>query len=384
MKNTQLIFLLVIAGFLPLNPAFAQSIEHGDPPNNTDIPKFFKSKLTDVDDEVRNVKNGSVRVMAISPGGLPVYGVFYGKKDDFHSQANYNSAVAALNAAYYARKDSTTKPVVFFLGPVHGQEVEGIVGLVNLIHIIETGRDYRGREWLALKEKIDQCRVIIVPVANPDGRRRCPYDSFLGLPTEIMTKYGQGTRKDGSLWGWPGAKARHPMKGDVGILGAYFNDNGINIMHDEFFNPMADETAAILNIARTEAPDLTVSLHSHENPPLILNAHYVADFMKNRVFDLSQRLNARYKDAGLAHFKEEWMTKPSVEDAQFPPRTSFNLVSALHHVSGTMSFVFECSHGCVSENHPEPFVTYDDILDIQLTLYDEILDYAMKNRLFWE
>ena len=112
-------------------------------------------------------------------------------------------------------KDKDTKPVVFFLGPVHGQEVENIVGLVNLIHVAETGKDYRGKEWASLKSKIEKCRVIIVPCGNPDGRKRCPYDSFVGLPTEIMTKYGQGTRKDGTFYGWPGAKAVHPMKGNV-------------------------------------------------------------------------------------------------------------------------------------------------------------------------
>ena len=32
--------------------------------------------------------------------------------------------------------------------------------------------------------------------------------------------FGQGTRRDGSLYGWPGCKAVHPMTGDVGIFGA--------------------------------------------------------------------------------------------------------------------------------------------------------------------
>ena len=112
--------------------------------------------------------------------------------------------MAARNPAYYARKDSSNKPVVFFLGPVHGQEVEGIVGLINLIHVAETGKDHRGKEWAGLQKKLKMCRVIIMPCGNPDGRKRCPYDSFVGLPVEIMTKYGQGTRTDGSSWGWPG------------------------------------------------------------------------------------------------------------------------------------------------------------------------------------
>ena len=139
----------------------------GDPPNNKNIPEFYKSRLSDIDEELNHISKGKVKVISVSPGGLAVYAVFYGNKEDFHSQANYSSAVAARNFAYFARKSNTSKPVVFFLGPVHGQEGEGIVGLVNLLHIMETGLDYRGREWSSLKSKMEQCRIIIVPTANP-------------------------------------------------------------------------------------------------------------------------------------------------------------------------------------------------------------------------
>ncbi len=376
------LFMMFIYSFGKL---FSQvTIEAGDPPNNSDIPGFFKSRLTDIEEEVKSVKKGTVKVLTTSPGGLPVYAVYFGEKEDFHSLANYNSAVAAGNPVYYARKDSSTKPVIFLLGPVHGQEVEGIVGLVNLIHVIETGKDYRGKEWTSLKNKIDKCRVIIVPCGNPDGRKRCPYDSFVGLPTKIMTKYGQGTRKDGTSWGWPLAKSLHPMKTNVGILGAYFNDDGINMMHDDFFSPMAKETKAILEVARSEAPDLTVSLHSHENFPRILPVNYIPWFLKKRVVNIARRVNLRYEKARLAYSPYDWITEPSVEDKGFPPHVSFNLISALHNVSGTMAFTFECSHGSLSETIQEPYVTYDNILDIQLTLYDEMLNYIQENRLYWK
>jgi hypothetical protein len=385
MKNFTLLLCSFLMVIFPFEKLISQvPIEAGDPPNNTDIPDFYKSKLSDIDKEVQLIKSGKVEVIATSPGGLPVYGVYYGTKDDFHSQANYNSAVAARNPVYFARKDHGTKPVVFFIGPVHGQEVEGIAGVVNLMHVAETGKDYRGKDWAALKSKMEKCRIIIIPCGNPDGRKRCPYDSFVGLPTEIMTKYGQGTRKDGSLWGWPGAKSLHPMKGDVGILGAYFNDDGINPMHDDFFSPMAAETKAILDMARSEVPDMTVSLHSHENPPRIIPSSYLPWFMKERVDDITRRLNIRYEKAGLAHVPHDWLGEPSIEDEKFPPVTSFNLVSALHHISGTMAFVFECSHGTVTPEKPEPFVTHGDILDIQLNLYEEMLDYILENRLYWE
>ncbi len=385
MKKLTLFLLSCLFAIFTIGNANAQvKIEAGDPPNPTDIPDFYKSKLSDIDKEIMNLKTGKSKVVAISAGGLPVYAVYYGEKEDFYSQANYNSAVAAQDPAYYATKDKDTKPVVFFLGPVHGQEVENIVGLVNLIHVAETGKDYRGKEWASLKSKFEQCRIIIVPSGNPDGRKRCPYDSFVGLPTKIMTKYGQGTRFNGTFYGWPGAKAVHPMKGNVKILGAYFNDDGINPMHDDFFSPMADETRAILDIARKEVPDITVSLHSHENKPMILMASYVPWFMKVRIDDIRNRLNLRYKNAGLAYVTHEWGSKPSVEDTAFPPRTTFNLIPALHHLSGTMAFTFECPHGTTSERFPEPFVTHSDIVDIQLNLYEEMLDYVLEKRLYWE
>lgn len=360
-------------------------IESGDPENNTDIPDFYKSKLKDIEAELAGMKLGKARIIARSPGALPVYAVYYGEKDNFKSQANYNSAVAAVNPVFYAKKSMETKPVVFFLGPVHGQEGEGIAGLVNLIHIAETGKDYRGKEWPVLKSNFDKCRVIIIPCGNPDGRKRCPYDSFVGLPGEILTKYGQGTHKDGSLWRWPYVKSIHPIKGDVKLLGAYFNDNGINIMHDDFFFPMAEETKAILKIARDEAPDMTVSLHSQSYAPSILQPAYLPFFMKERVVTLANRLNQRYKIEELPCYPNGWQLKATIDDEKFPPRESFNLVSALHHISGTMSFTFECCHGVIDTVGKNRFqaASYENILDLQLNLYQEMFSYLMENRLLW-
>ena len=375
------LFLLIIL-FLTSTLSAQDKIDEGDPKNPGDIPSFFKSQLSDIENEIKNIKIGKVKTIATSPGGLPVYAIYYGDKDNLYSTANYNSAIGAKNPVYYAKKDSTTKPVLFFVGPVHGQEVENIVGLVNLIHVAETGKDHRGKDWIELKAKIDKCRTIILPCGNPDGRKRCPYDSFLGLPTKIMTKYGQGTRRDGSSYGWPVAKSIHPMKGNVGILGAYFNDDGINIMQDEFFKPMANETKAIMEIARTEAPDIAVSLHSHEYRPLILQPAHVGMFMKKRVNDLALKVNRRYKKEGIESIDEQWFWKPTIDD-ETGPKNTFNLTSALHHISGTMSFSFECCHGSLSERFPEKIVSYDDILDIHLLLYDEMYNYILKNRNYW-
>jgi hypothetical protein len=361
------------AAFPQVNP------EPGDPPGNPDIPDYYKSRLSDIETEIAGLKKGNTEIIATSPGGLPVYAIYYGEKDDLHSQANYNSALGARNPVYFAKKDTDTKPVVFFIGPVHGQEVEGIAGLVNLIHLAETGKDCRGREWPRLLEYFNQCRVIIIPCGNPDGRRRCPYDSFVGLPVATMTKYGQGTKKDGTLWGWPASKSLHPMKGDVDILGSYYNDNGINIMHDEFFSPMAEETKAIFKIAMEEAPDITVSLHSCECQPFIFQTGHAPGFMKKRIADFGMQLNQRYIDLDLPNMGEGWEISLSDDDPEFPPKESFNMTSALHHASGTMAITFESPHGTLDDG-----ATHEEILDVQLVLYREMFEYIINNRLYWE
>ena len=170
------------------------------------------------------------------------------------------------------------------------------------------------------------------------------------------------------------------MKGDVGILGAYFNDDGVNLMHDDFFLPMARETGAILRLARREAPDVAVSLHSHENPPVVLQTSYVPAFMKERIRDFSARLKVRHEQQGLPYGS---VLEPQADDPHPGPRSSFNLTSALHHVSGAMALTFECSHGSVSEESPTPLVSHAQILDVQLTLYEEVLGFAFENRLLW-
>jgi len=138
----------------------------------TNLPPFWKSRLLDIDAAVKDVRKGNVRVLTKSAGGRKIYLASYGEKQSRNGSANYNSAVAGTDPASYARKDGTQRPVVFLLGPVHGAEFEGIVGLVNLLRIAETGKDWRGREWKELAGNFTRCRVLIVPSANPDGRAR--------------------------------------------------------------------------------------------------------------------------------------------------------------------------------------------------------------------
>src|SRR5207249_1060505 len=167
---------------------------------------------TDIDAAVKQVKKGDTRVLVKSAGKRDIYLVSYGAKQDFKSQANYNSACGGVAPASFAHKDGTQPPVVFLLGPVHGGELEGIVGLVNLLHVTETGKDLRGRAWKELAENLARCRVLIVPSGNPDGRARCKFDSWVGEELSTHEPVEMGVKPDGENYKWPGVKRIHPMR----------------------------------------------------------------------------------------------------------------------------------------------------------------------------
>jgi hypothetical protein len=198
------------------------------------LPAFWKSSLDDIDQCLTQAHKGKVELLCRSAGGRKLYVVSYGPPRNLDSQANYNSACGGGNPAWYVHKPAGTPPTVLLLGPVHGQEVEGIAGLMNLLHLVETGADLRGKSYPKLMESFLRCRVLIVPSGNPDGRSRVPLNGFIGESIDTNSYYGMGTNAAGKLWQWPQVKGHQPLT-DVGYLGGYFNDAGVNLMHDDWF-----------------------------------------------------------------------------------------------------------------------------------------------------
>jgi hypothetical protein len=364
--------LAVVGGIALSGLADAQSPQTASPP-------FWKSRLSDVEAAVGEARRGRVRVLVKSAGGRDIHLVAYGEKQHPRSAANYNSACGGNDPASYARKDGMQKPVILLLGPVHGQEVEGVAGLVNLVHIAESGRDWRDREWKELAENLGRCRVLIIPSGNPDGRARCTYDSWVGEELDTHERVGMGAKPDGTNYQWPGVKRIHPMRGAaVGQLGAYWNDDGVNLMHDEWFDPMAAESRAYFRLARDEAPDMIVSLHTHASHPSVEPTVCVPRSVKERLKEFGDRLMQRYAAAGLPH--RAGGPEPKEDGATFPP-PAFNLASALHFACGAVSFVYETP--CGVKTAPYPKLSHDQLLDLQLVLYDELLRYALERPVNW-
>jgi hypothetical protein len=194
------------------------------------------------------------------------------------------------------------------------------------------------------------------------------------MPKDVFQFWGMGTWSDDTIAVWPTSKRRHPRVGEeIGWLGCYFNDNGVNPMHDEFFAPLGPEAPAILRAAMAEGPDLAVSLHSHGSKPVVLRPAYVPMEIQEDVRNLAARHNALLDERGLPHGD---LFEPKPESGRVPP--PFNLASALYHVSGASSFTHECPHGIADEKMCQ--VTLEEILDIELALYQAMLEHALQSK----
>lgn len=336
------------------------------------LPLFWAGKMEDLSGRLSRWKTPEVRIIARSPGGRPLHLIQFGSSSRPPALANFNSAIGAHEPAAYCDLAARKQPVVLFLGPVHGHEVEALTGLVNLAEIMETGRDLRGRDQSGLQALGRRCLVLIIPAGNPDGTARFQPGALQGLAGADLRFWGQGTWSDHSFCDWPGCKRQHPMTGaNTGFLGCYFNDQGINPMQDEFFEPMGPESRAILKVAKDTAPDLAVSLHSHESQPALLRPAYVPLEVQESVRQLARETYALLEQRGLPHAGP---FTPAPEKGLHPE--PFNLTSALYHISGAAAFTFECPHGLAEETACP--ASLEQILDIQLTLYEAMLRWALS------
>ncbi|WP_171632761.1 M14 family zinc carboxypeptidase [Paenibacillus plantarum] len=334
---------------------------------------FWKSSLAEIEDAMGQVRLGKTRVLATSAGGREIYVVEYGEKDDFSRKANYSSACGAGNPEHYARKGKESKPVLLFVGGVHGGELEGIVAVMNLIRLLETGEDYRGKRNDYIRERARQCRLLLIPCMNPDGRARLPTDTLIDVPYEKFVYYMQGTWKDGTLCSWPDCKAVHPIKDASDYLGSYFNDDGVNLMHDNFFAPMARETSALLGVADVEAPDFTVQFHGGANSEIHLYPIY---FLPQYVLQKQQAFNLQLADAYAKRGLPFTLTNQLAPDAGTISSPPFNLTSAIHHVCGGMSLTFESNMGLAA---PGIKLTADEILDSHFVLFEQAFRFMHAN-----
>lgn len=310
------------------------------------VPSFWKTDLDTIAAWAKDAKKATVTELCRSAGGRPVYAFCYGEKQEIISRANYSSACGGHDRNVYAPTENK-KPVVLLYGAEHGGETEGTAALMNLISLLETGVDLAGERHDSLVAAAEKVRLVIVPVCNPDGRARVVPSAVVGYTFEQHRYWMQGTWKDGSLCGWPACKLVHPIK-DVDFLGGYFNDDGVNLMHDNFFHPMARETQALLDLCDSEKADWILHLHGGSNSMnALLQPRYVPVECQQAVQNLAKACDA-YCLERESDLRFSIADIPAKESGATPP--SFNLPSAAHHVCGAVSAVFESNEHIADQN----------------------------------
>lgn len=337
-----------------------------------DIPVYWKGNIKDVDDAVAMVKKGSVSTLCKSPGGRNVYFIEYGKKNDLKRLANYSSATGARSTKYYADKSGDDYvPTVLLVGATHGNEWEGVVAINNLISLIETGVDLAGNKYDSILKAMEGIHLLIVPCLNPDGRARIPLETMAGQTYEKFRYYSQGTWKDGSLCSWPQCKSVHPIKDACEFLGGYFNDDGVNIMLDNFFFPMAEETKAILRVADEYVPDMTILFHGGDNTKQgFFPFDYVPGCVREKIRGLSEAILAQTERAGLdpTHYAHTEMKSRQDE----MPIATFSLQAAWTSLCGEPCVTYESNQGL---DHPNQY-SMDEIYAHHRVCFEAVFNYV--------
>lgn len=312
-----------------------------------EIPAWWKGSTQDVLDTVALVKKGEVELLCETPGKRPVYMVRYGAKNDLRRTANYSSAMGAGDYTCYADKTGADYvPTIALIGAEHGGEFEGTVAINNLIKNIETGTDYAGNANPELMEALQGINLLLIPCVNMDGRARIPLRTMVGQSFEGFRYYSQGTWKDGSLCMHPDCKKVHPIKEASGFLGGYFNDDGVNIVHDNFFFPMAEETKALLRLADEYVPDISLHLHGGGNSrQQFYQFDYMPQKVKAKIARLTELMTEACNKAGLG---EQYYPREvkGMEDVEVP---SFNIQSAWTAICGEPAIIYESDQGLLYE-----------------------------------
>ena len=324
-------------------------------------PDFWKTRVDEMHEILSTVKRGCVSTLATSKSGNKIPMVIYGEKHDFSRKSNYNSACGAKDPIHYADKKDHSN-IVLIVGGIHANEFEGISSALNFIQILETGHDFLNRRY-TFADDLKGCRLIIVPIMNVDGRLRQPVDTFLGVPHDLAHRYSMGQWKDGREFNWPYCKQIHPLPMEqFAHVGGYFNDRGVNFMHDNFMGDMQPETRALLDLADEEAPDFALLLHSGGDMPCTpVQPSYVPMYISEKLYELSLRVKMRADEQGLRTGVD------SLLDTRFAyPTHSLNLTSALHHVSGCVPTTYE-SESVVRED------MYEKIMRVHFLLFEEAM-----------
>jgi len=348
---------------------------HADPilalkrerPDLFEAPPFWRSSLDDADAQMASARRGQTSVLGTSAGGRTIHVIAYGDPEPQRPTATISSAMGSDRPETFFDPAKRTKPCLVLIGPLHGGEVEGLVVNLNIIRIMETGRDWLDRPQDRLQGLLEKVRLVVVPCLNPDGRAKAGIAHLNGADVDHLYLVQQGLRKDGSLLRGRAVKEVQPIPdGMLQFRGGYYNDNGVNLQHDDFFGPApAPETRAIADLVRREIPDGFLTWHSHGAPVSFTSPdEYVSPGARRKQSEVTFFILSQLLSRGFDAMDPRAATGPA---------WSFTFQTYLHHACGALPLVCELTHGLRSSPCP-----LERILDIGLTVVESWVEFALR------
>ena len=344
-----------------------------------EIPSFWVTTVDEVNQFLKdNVVKGKLEIIGTSAGGRPLYAVSYGSPRKGYGTTTFSGGLGFRDLRAYRGPDHD-KMVYLGFAAVHGGEFEGIVGMVNLISVIETGRDLRGVEWPDIGELIQKLdRLILIPIMNPDGRERLPLrmEAYQGTNRTVHEYLNTGGRPDGTIIGWPQIKEYIPWDDAIGFPGGYPNEAGVNIVHDDFFGNVQPETRALLNLAQREKPDLIINMHTGGASHMFAIRPF-AETVLQPVFD--QYIKAVHTVLTERGLQRSYDAAKEADPARMP-RGAFNLDSALNMHCGALSICVESPPHGFTVSHSGgvlSVMTPEMLLDTQLISHQESMRFLI-------
>ena len=324
-------------------------------------PEFWVTRLDQIEENLKGFEKWDVREICPSAGGRPLWAATWGPKKEIDRTSNLSASMGGGHPESFWGEDIAHQCLMVVAG-VHGAETEGMGAAVHFMHVIENGRDLRGREWPEITKHAQGMRLVVVPVANPDGRARVTVASMIGMETKQFVYWAQGAWKSGENIGYPACKRYQPLDPDgVGFLGGYPNDDGYNIMHDATPGDIRTaEAQAIIELALDEAPDCILNVHSHGMGPNLLGNPVRLPGYQERQKGMSER---------IVRIQEQHGLRP----VPYRYGAGYNMNSALHFGCGAVAVTFEGPHGLASNPY-----TYEEILDCHLTALEGVLGYGAE------
>jgi len=345
-----------------------------------EIPAFWVSEYKEVYAFLdKTVKKGKIEVIGTSAGGREIRAVLYGTPRQGKGTTTFSGSLGFGDVAAYRGPDHS-KTVYLGMAAVHGGEFEGIVGMVNLISVLETGRDLRGKDWPQINELVSKIdRLILIPVTNPDGRERIPLRMELYRDTDFTVAEYLNTGGDdkGKITGWPQIKEFIPMDfSKPGFPGGYPNDAGVNIQHDDFLGNIQPETQALFDLTAREKPDLIINMHT--GAVFMLMHKPLGEPALLPFFDTL----FSYVHSELALKGLQYTNDPAEEGNSSRTATStYNLDGALNYHGGALSVVVESPSHSFSGIRPtqeRKIETPDNLLDAQLICHQQAMKFLAE------